>query len=135
MKKILILINACALLALASCANNAESKRHDQEQAAATTAQAQRDAVEAARETVWGTIQINSQPQGAAIEMGTSSGWQSLGYAPVTANVVRHKDDGTLANFYMFRGIPTGEGQFQQIITIVPNSNSNVIFYMYNNGQ
>jgi hypothetical protein len=86
------------------------------------------------RETEWRTIEVNSQPQGAAIEVGDAwRGWQSVGYAPVSINVETFKDDGGLANYYLIRGIPTAPGEYQQYITL--SSYNNVIFYMYNNAQ
>jgi hypothetical protein len=133
---ILILGTCCAFTS--GCFNDDSVTR---EMAAATAEGAKREAAEAARETEWKTIQINSQPQGAAIEMGdrsTGYEYQTIGYAPATVNVLRHKDDGSLAGMYVIRGVPTAPEQFQQVITLSPwlNSNcSNVTFYMYNNGK
>jgi hypothetical protein len=131
----ILILGACCVFTN-GCVDSAEEKRMATESANATALAAQRDAAEAARETEWGTIQVNSQPQGASIERRGSSGWESLGYAPVTVNVVRHKDDGSCADYYLFRAIPTAPGEFQQIASVKPGSNYNdVTFFMYNNGQ
>jgi PEGA domain len=83
-----------------------------------------------ARETEWRTIQVNSQPQGAAILVDG----ENVGYAPVSINVKTFKDDGTFADVYLIRAVPTAPGEYQQYITTGPWAhNSNVIFYMYNN--
>jgi PEGA domain-containing protein len=116
-----------AALAFASCVSGCLDSGESKAKKAAAVAT---PAPTPARETEWRTIQADSQPQGAAILVNG----ENVGYAPVSINVKTFKDDGTFADVYLIRAVPTAPGEYQQYITTGPwVRNNNVIFYMYNN--
>lgn len=109
MKTPIILLSACCSLALSSCLNS-DVNSHAEKAAAVPEPTP-------VREIEWRTIQVNSQPQGAAIEVWRDWGYQSSGYAPVSVNVLVYKDDGTFADD-LIRAIPTAPGEYQQYINL-----------------
>ena len=62
-------------------------------------------------------MQINTQPQGAAILVDG----ENVGYSPVTINVETVKSTGAMARPFIIQAIPTGPGQFIQFASSFMN--------------
>jgi hypothetical protein len=116
-------ILSLSLLALASCASELKTKQS----AATTMPQPQ---------TELRPMQINTQPQGAAILFNGDN----VGYSPVTINVETVKSTGAMARAFFIQAIPTGPGQFTQFASSFMNlllggsaaqTPQSIILYMY----
>jgi len=63
-----------------------------------------------APETVWQPMQINTEPQGAAIVFNGNN----VGYSPITVNIEVVKSTGKMSGMFSVQAIPTGPNQYTQ---------------------
>ena len=142
------LITACLALALAlaSCAASTPAARYTAREHAREQrlhAREQRlhpgyvaPAPTPAPETEWRSMQIDTEPEGAAITLNG----ENVGYSPVTVNVQTEKATGKMAGMFMVQAIPTGPGQYTQYASNFINlmlggkdaqTPQGIILYMY----
>ena len=87
-----------------------------------------------APETVWQPMQINTEPQGAAIVFNGNN----VGYSPVTVNIEVVKSNGKMSSLFSVQAIPTAPNQYTQYASNFQNlllgdqAPPAIIMYMYN---